>query len=490
MKKLIRLLFFYGSILLLIILGIVIIKTISYSSKQIQVPATEKISLGDEVVNRLTKAIQIPSISFEDHIDSSAFRALKSFMDNSFPLVDSLLEKTVISEYSLLYYWPGRKPALPPALLMAHLDVVPIEEATKDKWEQEPFSGIVKDDFIWGRGTLDDKGSALAILEAIEILLSQNYHPERSLYISFGHDEEVSGKNGAQKIVEHLQKNNIQLEYVLDEGMVIMDGALPGLDQPLALVGIAEKGFVTLQLTVQLEEGGHSSMPPPETAIGILSKAILDLRTNPFPADLEGPVQQLFDRVGPEMSMPLKAVFANLWLFEGILKGQLSKANSSNAIMRTTTAPTIFNSGMKDNVLPSRAEAKINFRIRPGETVQSVKDYVVEIINDDRVQVGIKNPAFAVDPSPVSSTSAFGYEVIEKSIKEIFPNVIVAPSVVIAATDSRHFTKVANQVYRFFPVKLVNEDLSRIHGINERIGVEAYKDAIRFYHRLIMNSCK
>ncbi len=330
-------------LVILVLIGIIAFNTIRFSSKQIQVEAAKKIEIGDEYIERLRRAIRIQNISFSDHIDSSAFRQMSTFLDTQFPRVDSLLEKKIFSEFSRLYYWPGKNAELKPILLMAHLDVVPIEEATRENWTRPPFSADIHDGQIWGRGTLDDKGSVLSILESVEMLLADGYQPARGIYLAFGHDEEVSGKRGAAKISNYLKEQNINFEYVLDEGMVIVGGALPGLDKPVALVGISEKGYTTLKLTVQLEEGGHSSMPPAETAIEILSKAILQLRAHPFPANLEGPMQELINHVGPEMNLTNKAVFANLWLFEGILKGQLSKSNSANAIIRTTTAPTVFN---------------------------------------------------------------------------------------------------------------------------------------------------
>ncbi|MEL6922910.1 MAG: M20 family peptidase [Bacteroidota bacterium] len=490
MKKFFRRLLLLALAIVCALAGIITYNTLRFSSRQLSVAPVEKIPIDDAYIKRLQQAIRIPNISYEDHIDSSAFRQMNQLLATQFPLVDSLLEKKTFNEFSHLYRWAGKSAELKPILLMAHLDVVPIEAATKDNWQQEPFSGTIADDQIWGRGTLDDKGSVLGILEAVELLLAEGYRPERSIYLAFGHDEEISGRGGAAVMANYLKEQKVQLEYVLDEGMVIIDGALPGLSQPVALIGISEKGYTTLDLTVQLENGGHSSMPPAETAIGILSDAILTLRQHPFPAHFEGPMLELIQHVGPEMSMPNKAIFANLWLFDGILKGQFAKSNSANAIIRTTTAPTVFTSGVKDNVLPSRAEAKINFRIRPGETTETVRAYVEQTINDERVQVAIANPAFSSNPSPISSTNSFGFNVLSKTIKEIFPTAILSPSLVIAATDSRYYTTVSDDVYRFFPVHLQNEDLSRIHGIDERIGVEAYKDAIRFYRQLILNSCK
>ena len=490
MKKLFRLLFRFVLLLLVIIFAILVIKTISFSSKQIEVQAIEKIPIDDSVLDRFAKAIKIPTVSTEEGIDSAVFQQLKNYIHNTYPLVDSLLEKTIINEYSFLYKWPGKNPRLKPALLMAHLDVVPIEEASRQRWEKDPFSALRQDGYLWGRGTLDDKNNVFSILEAATLLLEKNYQPTRTVYFAFGHDEEVGGKKGASAIVQHLKKQKIELEYVMDEGMVVLENGFPGLEKPLALIGVAEKGYTTLNLKVELEEGGHSSMPPKETAIGILSEAIINLQKHPFPAKLEGPAKQLVEYAGAEVGLPSKVVFANLWLFGGMLKSTFSKGTSTNAMIRTTTAPTIFNSGVKDNVIPSLAEAKINFRILPGNSVQFVKEFVEKAIDDPRVAVTFANTGLSQEASPVSSIETFGFNVIEKTIKEIFPKTIVAPSLVIAATDSRLYTELTSNIYRFMPVQLAKKDLSRIHGINERISFENYKNSIRFYQQLIINSCK
>jgi carboxypeptidase PM20D1 len=247
-----------------------------------------------------------------------------------------------------------------------------------------PFSGDVRDGYIWGRGTLDDKVSAFGILEAVEMLLQAGYQPNRSIYIAFGHDEEVGGTNGAKEIAQFFKDQGITFEFVVDEGSIILNNALKGLQPPLAMIGIAEKGYTTVTLTAQ-GEGGHSSMPPPHTAIGILSKAICRLEDNPMPASTEGPLSLMLETLAPEMQQPYRTVFSNLWLFEGVLKRQLSAGNASNAIVRTTTAPTMLQAGIKDNVLPTTASATVNFRIRPTETVDDVLRHVRHIIADERI---------------------------------------------------------------------------------------------------------
>ncbi len=488
MKKLRRLLIRLFLFILLVVVAIVIINTVSYSSKQIDVAAVEKIQVSNDVVQRLSDVVKIPTVSYSTHVDSIAFINLFEYFDTHFPLVDSMLETTQINQFSRIYKWQGRNSKLKPYLLIAHLDVVPVEGESQARWTEPPYSGKIKDEFIWGRGTLDDKVSAMGILETTEILLKENYQPQRTIYFAFGHDEEVGGKNGAQSMCEYFLSKKINFEYILDEGSIILEEAVPGLTQPAALIGTAEKGYCTLELEVNLDHGGHSSMPPKETAIGILSHALATLQDNPFPSNISQNTQELFDHIGPEMILPNKAVFANTWLFEGILKSQLEKAPSSNAMLRTTTAPTIIKGGVKENVLPTNVSAIINFRILPGETSETVIAYLNETIDDERVKVIKQNASFSSEPSKVSSSSSFGFNALQKTTKEIFPNTVVTPSLVIAGTDARHYEAVSDNIFRFTPVQLTKEDLKRIHGIDERISIENYKTMIAFYYRLILNS--
>lgn len=483
MKRLLRWLAFLLTVLLLIL----VVNTIRFSSKQIPVDPITIAPLGEGPVQRLAKAIQIPTISTQLPEDSAAFFRFSDWLDEQFPLADSLLNKQSFETFSRLYTWPGRNPKLKPIMLIAHLDVVDI--ADPDAWTHEPFSGAVSKGFIWGRGTLDDKVSVLGILEAVERLLVEGYAPERTLYLGFGHDEEVGG-SGAQAIAQYLKGQEIELAYVLDEGSYIIEEALPGLKAPLALVGISEKGYVTLELEVQLPAGGHSSMPPRQTAIGLLSSALYKLDQQPFPAKIEGPLRQMFRYAGPEMDPAFKMIFANLWLTGGLIKKQFSAAPASNALLRTTTAPTIIRAGLQENVLPTNARATINFRIIPGETSQSVLERVRTIAGSEYLTVRTLPDGIHNNPSPVASTESFGYQVLSRTIREVFPEVVVAPNLTIGATDVRHYTEVSDNLYRFLPFQLQQADLSRIHGSNERIATEQYKKAICWYVQLIRNSCR
>jgi len=297
----------------------------------------------DSICEHLSKAIQFRTISYPDtsKIDGSEFLALHDYFEKTFPTLHSTLIKKVIGKYSLLYKWKGRNTDLKPILLMAHFDVVPAESNAENPWKHPPFAGNIADGYIWGRGTLDDKSSVLGILEAVETLVAEGFQPERTIYLAFGHDEEVGGFNGAAKIAKHFHSSGIEFEYVLDEGGLIIDGMLPGVSAPTALIGIAEKGYLSIVLTAE-SQGGHSSAPPKHTAVGVLSTAIHKLEKSPLPGEIKGATKIMFEYLGPEMSFFPKMLFANLWLSGGLLKSQLSKSSFTNAMLRTSTAATMF----------------------------------------------------------------------------------------------------------------------------------------------------
>ncbi len=471
------------SLLLVLLVVVLAVNTLRFSSKQINAAPASLPAINEAVVQKLAESVRIQNISYDDTStrDHAAFKKMDQFLIDHYPLCEANLQKETVGDYSLLYTWKGSNPKLKPALLMAHLDVVPFEN--EKNWEKPPFSGLVEDGMIWGRGTLDDKCSVLGILEAVELLLQEKFNPQRTTYLAFGYDEEVYG-SGAAQIAALLKQRGIQLDFVLDEGLVITQGMMPGIDDPIALIGISEKGFANIELSVQ-SAGGHSSMPPKETAIGILSNAVAAVEANPMPQKIGGPVKMMFDYAGPEMGFPLKTVIANRWLFGSILKSQLANGASTNATTRTTTAPTMLQGSKKANVLPSEAKAVINFRILPGETTADVLAHVKNAVADKRVQVqAVGAPS---EPAPIASIESEAYEAIATTIRQVFENVAVAPALTVATTDSRKYVAIADNVYRFLPVTLTSEDLSRIHGANERISVAAYKKVIQYYYQLIKN---
>ena len=369
---------------------------------------------------------------------------------------------------------------------MGHYDVVPVDPSTLDSWQHPPFKGVVAQNKIWGRGTLDDKSAVLAILESVEYLLSQGFVPNRDIYFAFGHDEEIGGKQGAKVIAEHFKQKNLKFEYVLDEGGFVTEGMMPGFDLPLTLIGVAEKGYLSAKLSVQ-SEGGHSSVPPPSTSIGIISNAIVSLENNQFEPRLVTATESMLTTIGRNMPFNKRLVFANLWLFKPFLIDQLKQSKLTNATIRTTTAATVFNAGEKENALPINASAIINFRLLPGDTIEMVEQHIKRVVNDDRVNVEI---LIAGNASPISSTESVAYQNIVNAIDKVSPEqgMVIVPNLMVGGTDSVHFLSIAENVYRFNGVKIEPESFSGFHGTNEYLAVSEYQRAINFYYQLLLTN--
>lgn len=473
-------------IALLALFVYLVYNTLTLASKQLTglSPAPE-MPLHDSISQHLTQAIQFRTVSYGDPtmMDSIQFEHFIDFVENTYPLVHKTLKQERVNSFALLYTWPGKDTALLPALLMGHYDVVPIIQGTEKMWAHKPFDGTVADGYVYGRGSLDDKSTVIGLLEAVEHLLKQNVQPERTIYLAFGHDEEASGKLGGKQIAELLEQRKLRFEYVMDEGGTIKIDGVAGITKPIALIGIAEKGYTTLELT-SVGEGGHSSMPPPQTSVGMLAEAIDRLQKNPFPAKLGGAVGYMMDYLVPEMSFGSKLVMANQWLLNPLIIKTFSNTNAGNAMLRTTIAPTIIQAGVKDNVLPIESTAKINFRILPGDSVAGIVSYVNRTIANEKVKVRSLQES-DTDPSVISDTATFGFRLIHHTINRCFPEVIVAPFLVLGGTDSRHFSNVCDHIYRFMPIRLNDEDLKRIHGTNERTSVTDFKNMVRFYAELI-----
>jgi len=407
-----------------------------------------------------------------------------AFLDQKFPLIHQTLSKEVVDSFSLLYSWKGLNPRLEPVLLIAHLDVVPIDTSTDRLWTESPFSGIIKAGYIWGRGSMDDKMSVLGIMEAIEALLKKGYQPQRSIYLAFGHDEECSG-TGAASMSAILKSRGLHFQYILDEGGGIVDDVIPYVRQPIALIGIAEKGYLTLQLDVK-GEGGHSSMPIDEGVVGILGKAIYRLEDHPFPSRLTMPVRQMFRQLGKYMPGINGFLAMHPVLFSGILRKQLSAYPITNSLIQTTIAPTMMTSGVRDNMMPTNARMTVNFRILPGETVQSVIAKVKWTIHDKRIAISVVDDAW--NPSKLTPVKSKSYKVLKHSIEEVFPKTGVAPTLNVSISDSRNYSRLSNNILHFVPVVMKQGDSERIHGVNERVSVSGYRDCIVFYYHFIVNS--
>jgi carboxypeptidase PM20D1 len=437
-----------------------------------------------DAVQRLAAALRIPTISYEDRkaIDAAQFERLAAHLQQSFPRTHSQLRLEQVSGHGLLFTWVGREPQARPILLLAHQDVVPIEPGTESVWQQPPFSGAVADGYVWGRGALDDKAGVMAQLEAVEALLAEGAQPRRTIYLAFGHDEEIGGDLGAKKIAELLASRGVRAEFSLDEGGAITTGIVAGLQRPVASIMSAEKGYASFELTAR-GAGGHSSYPPQVTAIGQLAGAVSRLEAQQMPARLASPVTDMLLALAPELPFGQRLGIANRWLLAPVVISALEQQPVTNAFVRTTTAPTIFKAGIKDNVLPSEARAVVNFRLLPGDSIASVERHLREVIADPEIKVELA--AFSSEPSPVSSLDTPAYAALSAATREVFPEALVTTGVVTGATDNRHYGAVREAAYNFLPVTLDGQDLERIHGANERIGVEAYERMIQFYISLL-----
>lgn len=464
------------------------VNTWRQSSRQVGVAAAPPPAVDVEAAaRRLAGAIPMRTVSSLENpqLADAEFDRLHAYLAQQYPRVHATLKKEVVGRKALLYTWAGSDPAARPVALMAHQDMVPIAPGTEAAWQVEPFAGVVRDGFIWGRGTMDNKGNLFAQMEAVELLLAEGFRPRQTVYLVMGDDEEVSGLRGALPIAELLQSRGVRLEWVLDEGLLVLDGVLPGLSRPAALVGVAEKGYATFFLSLDVAPG-HSSMPPSRSAIGSMSAALARLEAAPMPGGIRGVAARMFDALAPEMSGVNRVMLSNLWLTRPLVERQLEKSPSSNAMLRTTTALTIVRAGNKDNVLPGRAEAAVNFRVLPGDTIDGVEAHLRNALANEAIQ--IKRYPGNSEPSPVSPAEGAGWRTLEQTIRQVFPEAAVAPGLMTAATDSRHFARLSDAVYRFSPIRVTGEDLPRFHGNNERIPVDGYVRMIQFYRQLLGNA--
>lgn len=435
----------------------------------------------------LSGAVRFATVSYASGapIDTAAFLGLQAYLQEAFPLVHQTLRRETVAGLSLIYTWPGIDSTADPVVIMGHMDVVPVPEPNLADWQHGPFSGDIADGFVWGRGTLDDKTTVLASLEAVEGLIAQGFRPPRTVYLTYGHDEEVGGRYGARMIVDTLVARGVKPALVLDEGGFMGSNLLPGIEGPAAIVGIAEKGYLSLRLRA-LAQGGHSSMPTGRTAVGALSRAIAALEANPFPSRIAGPTQGMLEAMAPYAGFGQRMVLANLWLTEPLVRRNLASSPLGAALMHTTTSPTMLTAGIKDNVLPPEAYAVVNFRIIPGETMESVIARVRSVIHDTLVVVEPTDSA-RVDPSPVSDVDSPAYRLIESAIRAMAPGapLPVLPYLVMGGTDAKYWGDHSQRVFRFLAIPLGEGDRERVHGVNERVSMADFVTSVAFFTRLL-----
>ena len=436
---------------------------------------------------RLAEAIRYRTLARDEAADGGDpdWDAFHDFLARSFPLTHRSLEREAVAGHSLLYTWRGRGAGAAPILLMAHMDVVPADAG--DGWAHDPFAGVIEQGVIWGRGALDDKLSVLGILEAVERLLIASFAPGRDVYLAFGHDEESRGA-GAKAIARLLKQRGVRLDFVLDEGSTVTEGMMPGVERPVALIGLAEKGYLSVTLTAMSAGNGvgHSSMPPPDTPIERLARALARLADMPMVSDIRPPVSDMLDAVAPEMPFWQRLAMRNRWIADPLVRSELAANPVGNAMIRSTGVATIVSAGSARNVIPQSAQAVVNYRILPGDTVEGVLSHVRQAVDGLDIAVDYED---ALHPPPVSDPESASYALLARTVERVFPEAVVAPALVIAATDSRVYgepdTAIADNVYRFLPVSLDEEELATIHGVNQRLPVADYARVIRFYRDLL-----
>jgi len=471
------------SLLVLVIAIIVITKTV-LNKPVIEAQSVQLAPLPTGAIEHLSEAITMATETPNDlfQYDSAVFFSYRKFIEKNYPLIHQKLNRTIIDSFHYIYEWKGTDTAMLPMVLMAHYDVVPVEASAVKLWHAKPYGGEVKENYIWGRGVLDDKSSMISILEATEAQLREGFVPKQSIFLCFGADEESNGR-GAAAMVKYFQSKKQRFDLVVDEGGEISTEDNKNITQPVASIGVGEKGYVTLVLSVQ-RAGGHSSIPEKSSAIGILSKALHTIEENQIPTRLTPSIKAYLERISSYNNNFIeKMQLSNLWLFEKLVLKNMTKNRSTNALVRTTLVPTVVNSGVRDNVIPTNASAFVNSRILPGESPKSVKEYVEKLVNDTNVKVSIY-PNYETMPSSSTEINSPAFKRVETAIHSIVKDVVVAPMLMVGATDSRNYRSISDGVINFTPLT----DAKGYHGIDERLLISDYIKCFNYYTVLIKGS--
>lgn len=433
----------------------------------------------DRAVSALAQLIQCKTVSYHDPAmeDEGEFAKLRSLLPRLYPHVFEACQYQELPHRALLFRWPGKNPG-DPAVLMAHYDVVPADEAS---WDKPPFSAIIEDGVMWGRGTLDTKGTFNGALFAADTLIAQGFTPQQDVYFAFSGGEEVGGK-GAPTIVEYFQAKGISPAFVLDEGGAVVENVFPGVKKPCALIGIAEKGMINAQYKAN-SSGGHASAPPAVTPIGQLSRAAQRVLKKPFPMHLTAPAAQMFDTLGRHSAFLYRVIFANLWCFRWVLDVLAKKQGGEmNALLRTTTAFTQMAGSDARNVIPPTATLTANMRLNPADSVGSALACLRKTVGDEGVEITALESS---EPSRISVTEGAGWQKVCNAVSGTWPDAILSPYLMIQCSDSRHWGVLSDKVYRFSAMDLTAEERRTIHGHNERVRIECIHRAVEFYLRLL-----
>lgn len=464
--------------ILVLLIVIVFIKTLTFKDKTNYNVKVSEILKKDDVVTKLGKMLKVPTISYEnkDEIDFSKFEEFILLVKSMYPLVFEKCEFEQTKEYAIKLKLKGKN-SDNPTVLMAHYDVVPVTQG----WDHDPFLGEIVDGYLYGRGAIDTKCTMACALSALETALKDNYIPNNDLYLIFGANEEVYG-DSQYNIVMEMKKQGIKPALVFDEGGGIINKAFPGVSKDAAFLGVVEKGMVNIKLSYD-GNGGHSSTPNNNGPIIKMSKALAKLEKNPMKPQYTKTIKELLNIMGRNSSFALKIVFANMWLFKGLVKHLFTKLSvDTRALLTSTFAFTIFNGGNQTNIIPNHVEANINVRIAPFDTAEDVINHINKVIDDDSIIITASdiNKMY-----PECDFNQKGYNIIKQTTIETYPDTVVAPFIMLGGTDARHYNEISDCVIRFSPIKVTSEDRKGIHGLNEKIKVETLEKCLEFYQRLL-----
>ncbi len=464
-------------------LAVICIRALLFTPKAQNYGEAETVEFdGEAAIEALAELVRCKTVSYEDHSleDDEEFNKLIHMLPGLYPNVFKVCSFTQLPDRALLFKWQGRGEGRP-AVLMAHYDVVPVNE---EGWSRPAFEAIIEDGIMWGRGTLDTKVTFNGILSAAENLIKQGFRPENDIYFAFSGGEEVNGK-GAVNIVDWFIENGIEPELVLDEGGAVVENVFPGVKKPCGLIGIAEKGMMNVEYSVA-SSGGHASAPAPHTPVGILSMACTKIEAHPFKLHFTKPALEMFDTLGRHSSFLYRLIFANLWCFGWVLDLICKKGGGEiNALLRTTVAFTQMSGSAAPNVIPPVASMVSNMRLNPQDSVASALEYLEKTINDPNVKLSL---GAHMEPSPISRTDCEGWERVAKAVSHTWAGCLVSPYLMVQCSDSRHYGKLSDRVYRFSAMDLTAEERRTIHGHNERVRLDCAKRAVEFFIR-VMKQC-
>ena len=469
-------------VVFVVFIAVLLIRAFLFKPPKLEPSVIEDVPVNAErIIGNLAQMIRCKTVSFRDDtlVDEGEFEKFRALLKQLYPTVHNMGEPKRLGPSGLLYSIRGKN-SEKPVVFMSHYDVVPADE---DAWDKPAFEGILEDGVLWGRGTLDTKSTLLGVMEAAEQLLAQGFKPESDLYFAFSGDEETGGTS-APAIVDELYKRGVKPAMVLDEGGAVVEGIFPGLSKPCALIGIAEKGILDVELVI-VGKGGHASAPPPHTPVGLLAQAVVRTEKSPFPFRLTTPVASMFRTLGRHSSFLYRIIFANLWCFMPVLDAICRKSGGElNAMLRTTCAFTMMEGSKAANVIPPEATMCANLRIIGGETTDGAIRRLKSLAKNPEITF---RPLYAMNPSPESKTSGSHWELLGNAISQTWPEALVSPYLMVACSDSRHYCRISDSVYRFSAMTLSQEERATIHGHNERITTEAVIKTVQFYLRLMQN---